>query len=294
MTAVISSFFLLAVQPVIGGEIINDAPPAKGYTIILTAPGTTHDSTSPKFSIGPDGKFTLPGLVAGNYKMRIEVGKKMSLTIPEVWLDESCTNLPIYWPTEMNSEKRREMGAALFTEGRSAMDAGDYSGAAQKFMQAIRVDTANSPTWAALSLAQIGAKQYQNALESVEFAIRFAPREDSYWNNKGGVLYRMGQYPAAAAAYEKAAELNSNGAGLYMSNAGAACVAANDDRGAASCYAVAVKANAPASSWYHLGEAYVRLGRSDEARDAFTKYLGVEPNGIYAGNARRRLQSLGG
>lgn len=277
-----------------GGVIINAAPPQEGYTLLFSSPGVERPKNPITVKCGPDGQFDLAGIEPGNYQLRIEVGRRKALIIPEIMLDDEAGRLVLYWPPEMDTDKRKLAHSDLFSQGRNALDGGNFEEAVRLFGEAVRYDTANSPTWAAMALAQVGLKKHSEAVESMWMAIRFAPRSDSYWNNLGGVLYRMGKYREAATMYTHAYDLNPEGVAIYMSNAAAAYVFAGDDDSAAESYKVAVTGQGvPAGTWFHYAECLYRLRRMPDAKSAYLKYLELEPNGVFIGNARRRLAAIG-
>jgi tetratricopeptide (TPR) repeat protein len=41
--------------------------------------------------------------------------------------------------------------------------------------------------------------------------------------------------------------------------------------------------------WYKLGEAQLKLGNQKELREAWTKYLSIEPDGKYSAAVKKRL-----
>lgn len=44
-----------------------------------------------------------------------------------------------------------------------------------------------------------------------------------------------------------------------------------------------------AEGWYKLGEAQLKLGNKKEFREAWTKYLSIEPDGKYSAAVKKRL-----
>ena len=44
-----------------------------------------------------------------------------------------------------------------------------------------------------------------------------------------------------------------------------------------------------AEGWYKLGEAQLKLGNQKEFREAWTKYLNLEPDGKYSATVKKRL-----
>jgi tetratricopeptide (TPR) repeat protein len=44
-----------------------------------------------------------------------------------------------------------------------------------------------------------------------------------------------------------------------------------------------------AEGWYKLGEAQLKLGNQKEFREAWTKYLAIEPDGKYSAAVKKRL-----
>src|SRR5581483_10277983 len=273
MIGILAPNVFAAVAIAAAGRIYNDNPPPKGYKLFVSLPRSNPEQQAREFRCGSDGAFTLDGITPGSYQLRIVSGRNLALVIPEVLLDDQPPELELYWPNETDPQKRADSASQLFAAGKAALDQGDFQAAVDRFMQAIKTDCASAPLWAAKSLAEAGLKRYDDAVRSGMMAIRFSPRTDVYWNNLGGVFYRMGRYSEAVRRYERAAELNPDGAGIYMANAGAAYVAAGSDEAAANAYAKSVAAQSPPpGTWYHYAECLYRLNRMAEAKAAFQRY----------------------
>jgi tetratricopeptide (TPR) repeat protein len=109
------------------------------------------------------------------------------------------------------------------------------------------------------------------------------PQELAY-HNSGGELFKSGQFSQAAAAYQRALELQPDRAGTHYNLANALLNSGRADEAiAAYRRAVQLRADFP-RAWNNMGNALYRLGHLDEAIDAYRKALELEPDEAAACN----------
>ncbi|MCH8274765.1 MAG: hypothetical protein IH851_08240 [Armatimonadetes bacterium] len=279
---------LLTAASVTGSIVVNE-PTEEGWTISFAG----SDEMRFEQTTDSDGRFSLSGMPPGTYEVRIRQGRR-TITIPILMLEDGQNELRLFWPPAFDETERLDSARTAFQEGSIDLSGGEYGRAAERFLEALQWDTAQAPVWAALALSQVGAERYEEALNSGMMALRLAPGEAAYHNNVGSTLFRMRKYAQAVPRYRRAAELNPDGRGLYLSNSAAALIALGHDRDAAAAYEQAVKdPNVPVTSWFHYGALLTRIGPAEDAKRALLRYLELDPGGPYAQPARKRLRSLG-
>jgi tetratricopeptide (TPR) repeat protein len=77
-------------------------------------------------------------------------------------------------------------------------------------------------------------------------------------NNSGFALFRLGLYAQAIEWFQKTIALDPNGAIAYL----------------------------------NLGDAYLQVGKKSEAKEAFERYLQLQPNSKAAAGVQDKLKSL--
>jgi tetratricopeptide (TPR) repeat protein len=239
-----------------------------------------------------DGDFSFTELPAGDYRIEIVAGKR-TVEVEQFFIDEGANEAIFYFSPASKDAERFAAARDAFAEGSILLQRGEYAPAIAKFEESLMWDTAQAPTWGSMSLAQVGLRRYSDATFSAMMAIRHDRTESAYRNNLGGIYFRERRYRDALAQYLAAAELNPEGVGLYLSNAGAALVALGRDAEAATAMEKAVTdAACPPGTWFHLGAARQRSGNPSGAKAAYQRYLEIAPAGQYADNAKRALEKL--
>ncbi len=274
----------------INGTIIFSTDIGKSASIVLLdAANTKHEA-----KLAQEGGFAFNRVAVGDSSITIKVGRQV-FEIPRMWIDEGTNEITLYYPTDMTPDVRAAGAEAGHRRGSQLLQAGEYAEAISQLTLALTHDTAQSPTWGSMALCYVGLGRLEDAVFCGKMAIRFDPTESSYWNNLGSTYYRMRRFSEAVTLYERAADLNPAGSGLYYSNAGAAHFAMDNTAAAISAYEKAVKAEGcPPGSWFHLGSLLARTGENAPAASALREYLSRQPTGQYAESAKRMLQGVSG
>jgi tetratricopeptide (TPR) repeat protein len=202
--------------------------------------------------------------------------------------------------------KVNEIKTAKYTEIETMMkkDTADLAASGSK------VD--GSVLWAQLGQAQVGLKQYDDAIASYKKALDMQaalakqnPQVQGMANSGLGEAYaRTGKVPEANAAFDEAAKVNPTSAAFYyrneaviffqMNNADAQVAAANE----------ALKADPnQAVMYYIIGQGLVQKATIDPktsrivlppgCAEAYQKYLELAPTGPYAADAKGILDQAG-
>jgi DNA-binding transcriptional MerR regulator len=127
------------------------------------------------------------------------------------------------------------------------------------------------------------------AEEAYHRAIYLDPSMANAYTNLGNLMYRTGKIEDARALYRKAVEIDPDQPeGHY--NLGFLCFETGDIEEAERCFSVAVGLDSTfADAHFNLAMTQSRLGRSDEARVHWERYLEIEPMGPWADIAREKL-----
>ena len=217
-----------------------------------------------------------------------------------------------------------------FFDARIAVEDNDFKKAKESLHAAIKLDPHRLAPY--LELAEVGARSKDwatadKALEdarrlfgdSLEVGLAKAVRlasegkfDDAITHLKGmsktfdvaethlelGKTYmRKEDFPSAVQSLKTAGEKAANRAPGVKAKCymwlGRSLAAANDHEQAITAYSEALAATSElASTYYFLGTSLTEQKKDAAAKDAFTRYLRVEPNGPYAEKAKARLGSL--
>jgi tetratricopeptide (TPR) repeat protein len=243
--------------------------------------------------------------------------------------------------TKMSEEEKKEMARvdaenakignlnSMLSQARAAETAGNLDQAIALYKQATQADPSRDLLWARLGDANLAAarKETDRALQkekyteaaiaykkAVELAtappVEGAPKKNlsspdaqgAYFNNLAEALGKSGDVDGAAAAYQKAAELNPPNAGAYYYNLGATMTNNNRVDQAIAAYDKSIEADPTrAEAYYQKGLSLLNKAtmKGNEivappgTAEAFKKYLELQPEGQNAEAAKQMLQTMG-
>ncbi|HWP31307.1 MAG TPA: tetratricopeptide repeat protein [Fimbriimonadales bacterium] len=278
----------VVLQASVSGSIIWPSASPSEWEIALLTPGAEISQKMKDTS-----HFEFSDVKPGSYRIRIKKDKE-EFFILNILIEEGKNEITLYYPPSLNKEERSAGLKNAFEAGQKALNEGRYDEAAGHFRNALAWDTGQAPLWASLALTSVGAKKFDDALNAWKMAMRLDPEEASYWNNYGSTLFQMGRYEEAPPYFVRAAELNPDGKGIFLSNAAAAWLAAGNENEAISAYEKAIEdPNVLPDAYYHLGSLLAKTGKSKEASEHLKKYLQLAPDGIYSNSAKKLLQQMG-
>jgi Tfp pilus assembly protein PilF len=199
-----------------------------------------------------------------------------------------------------------------FNQGMTALNAKQCDVAVQSFTKASEVDPKQVAVWGQLAEAytclagqKTGAEHdavLSKALESYQKTLELKPDDAASHNNYGLALARAKKFKEAQDELGKAALIDPPGAGRYYYNLGAVLTNIGQLDGATEAFKKAIDADPKyAAAQYQYGIALVgkaQMGADGKlmpppgTKEAFQKYLELEPNGPYAQSCKDMLTSL--
>lgn len=185
-------------------------------------------------------------------------------------------------------EAKGDPAVEAYNAAAALSNSGDYAGAIAKFEEAVTLKPDLTAGWMALAKVAAKQKQHQKAIDAAKKALEVDDEDTDMWQ----VLYvsylALGDKANAAVAEKK---LPQNASALF--NQAARLINEGKDGEAETALRQAVTVDEKfALAWYELGMVYVRTGKNAEAKEAFGKYLGLEPNGKDAPTAKEMLSYL--
>lgn len=175
-----------------------------------------------------------------------------------------------------------------YNAGAGLTNSGDHVAAMAKFEEAVTLKPDLTAAWMALAKTAVKAKKYDKAIEAAKKALEVDDEDAGMWT----VLYQsytaLGDKANAAVAEKK---MPANAASLFNQAARLINEGKDGEAEVALKQAVSVDENF-GLAWYELGMVYVRTGKNADAREAFNKYLALEPNGKDAATAKEMLNYI--
>jgi len=180
-------------------------------------------------------------------------------------------------------------------------------------VKAAGIDEKQVVIWGNLAEAYVGsagekpteaAAIYEKAFEAYKKAIELKPEEASYYNNYALALAKDKKMDEARTNLDKAAQLDTAGAGKYYYNMGALLVNSGQSEAAGASFKRAVEADPSyADAQYQYGLYLASKADTDKTGkviappgtiEALQQYLNLKPDGPMAASAKELISSLGG
>jgi tetratricopeptide (TPR) repeat protein len=163
-----------------------------------------------------------------------------------------------------------------------------YLEALPEYEKAVATDPYNSIAWNKLGKAHMNTGRFQDAVLAFDRALTLDPYSIEAWNNKGDSLAMLGEYAEAISTYDRALLVNPNN--LYALLKKGVCLQESGSPGEAmGIYEDVITraeremrrhpqyARYDAQLWTNKGDALSRLGRYEEAVDAYSTALAINP-----------------
>lgn len=179
-------------------------------------------------------------------------------------------------------DKAQNADAFAWNEkGNGCFSRGEFEDAIQAYNQAIQLDPAFGWPYGNLALTYLAQGQYHEAILLYQKSIELLKSEKDQavsWNGLGNAYRCIDDYPNAVAAFQRAAELDPETAGVRD---GADTFQSNPTP-------------RDAKAWNELGELFFKAGTYQQAIEAFEQAIQLEPgDGVAYSNLARSLASLG-
>lgn len=178
--------------------------------------------------------------------------------------------------------------------------AGRNPEAEETLQQAIRLRPGYWPTYQRLAIFYLNQQQFGKSERAFLTGIGIAPESSALHSNLGGLYFKRGRWPEAAAEFERSLQIRSNP--LAHANLGTVRFFEGNYTESARQFELATKLQPNnAVNWGNLGDALWQIpGSRDRAREAYSKaetlvsdQLGLDPAGRQRKNRAVYLVKLG-
>jgi tetratricopeptide (TPR) repeat protein len=205
--------------------------------------------------------------------------------------------MPVAATTQM------EESVTLVQTGNDLMAQGRYGDALIAFDNAIEMDPYSSLAWNGRGIALLKMGAIKGAPEAFKKAVEIDPYYVTAWDNLGDSYMYLARFPEAIDAYDRAIAVNPND--LYaMVHKGMSLQEMGKPEEAMQLYEDTVSlaeyevrkhpndARYDARLWANKGDALYRLGRYQEAMDAYSIALQINPKNEQALNGRNAVEAV--
>jgi tetratricopeptide (TPR) repeat protein len=255
--------------------------------------------------LGPDGKLIY---FLNNVPVRLAIDNiydiDLSKAVKESGISEEQRKA--YEKAKKDNEKIKGINA-LLVQANAQMKDEKWDDAVTTMEQAAAQDQTHDVVYGTLAAAYLGDKKYPEAETAFTKAIQLAPATSKsiggYHNGLAQSLVKQSKTTEAMAEYDKAAQLDPAGAGMYYYNEGAVLTNQGKPDEANQAFDKAIAAEPTRPDPYYqkglnlLGKA--TLGKDGKmvpapgTAEALNKYLELAPAGRYAQSAKDLLASIG-
>jgi tetratricopeptide (TPR) repeat protein len=120
-------------------------------------------------------------------------------------------------PVAAEENQTPDAGTTFYNAGIKLLNSNEYDRAIALFDQALASDTtmirqsdALLYTYQGKSYALIQLNRYEDAVQTLDEALKIYPKDFMLWNNKGYALYNLGKYGDALTSYDLALSIEQN------------------------------------------------------------------------------------
>ncbi len=268
------------------------------------------------------GKYIYIGLPLGNYKVTIQdpngrtlfsIAQHVGMGDPtEIDFDlakeraAQQTNPESQKKLEQQSKEQKELGnlKTLYDQGQGLNNEKKYAEAAAVFEQALTLAKAQNVgiVMQAAANSYRLARQYDKSLEYYKKVIQAKPDDAGLHDGLGNLYADMGKTAEAQQEFQKAADLNPDGASREHYNLGVIMYNQGKMDEAAQAFKKATEADPNfADAFFMQGQALMgkmtmtpdgKVVAAPGTAEALQAYLKLEPNGKHAGQAQAMLQTI--
>jgi len=288
-------------QSVVRGKVTDaQGKPVQDATVVFEA---TDANRKTQTKTDKNGEFLQVGLQSGPYKVTASKDKVGSQTLNASV--RQGPNAPLSFAISAASSQstadKAEAAALQANAGAAleAMKAGRHDEAIAKFNEVIAKIPTCGDCYYNLGVAYSSKQQYAEAEAAFKKVLELKPDSADAYTGLTNIYNAQKKFDLAAEASAKAAQFaNAGGAG------GAAGAEASYNQGvilwnagkyaeAKAQFEAATKADPTMGlAYYQLGMANLNLGQLPTARESFSQYLKVDPNGPKAAEVQGILKQL--
>ncbi|MGH9789496.1 MAG: tetratricopeptide repeat protein [Candidatus Acidiferrales bacterium] len=270
------------------------------------------------------GEFFGTGLQHGDYEIRIEHQGKELAKIPKRLVyggmqgnpnDISFRNEFKFDFSKAPSQQQSEEAAKQSEEQKKSLDAFDkavalnrdakYEDALAELLPLMEKDPTQWGVHAQMGVAYQNLKRWEEAEASYKKAIELQPSNPTLYSNLGQVYVKMGKQEEARQMFDAAAQLSPEDAASAYYNIAVTFINAGDMKAAVDPLRKATELDpSRAEAHFWLGTAlfnqseYKTEGGEMKTivpagtREAFDRYLQLQPNGPHAADAKAMLEAI--
>jgi tetratricopeptide (TPR) repeat protein len=181
------------------------------------------------------------------------------------------------WVAEATTEtedQTQQSAVAWNNKGAIFYNMKDYNEALQAYDNAIKINPLYAEAWANKGVALYDNGSYQEAIRAFNRSISIDPTEGWVWYARGSVYYRLGNYNESLKSYNEALKLNPSGDANIWADKGYALYYLGDYSEALQAFhnSTLIDPN-KAWVWNAIGDTYSKQGKNKEALAAYDKAI---------------------
>ncbi|MDR2151617.1 MAG: tetratricopeptide repeat protein [Helicobacteraceae bacterium] len=186
----------------------------------------------------------------------------------------------------INAINVRLGASAVFNDGKSAFERGDFRQALINFDELIKTYPNNAEAYYNRGLAYYNLGDHKKAIADYDRAIKIDPKYANAYVNRGLAYYNLGEYKKALADSNRAIKIDPNLAMAYNNRAAAYIDLGEYKKALAdSNRALTIDPNL-ALAYVNRGLAYINLGEYKKAIADYDRTIKIDPNFAMAYNNR--------
>ncbi len=236
-----------------------------------------------------------------DFDNRLSMEQPMNQEAPERQTNEVASATQGQTSTFNDEREKIQYLNTQLLQAQQARTNGNFDQSASILNSALTIDPRQALLWLSLGETYRLSGDYAKAIRAYQKAIEIKPTVGAYHNNLADAYYKSKRVDDALSEYAIAAQVDNNGAAVYIFNIGA--VLTNNSRAleAISAFTLVIKLDpAKADAYYQKGVNLIGLATLQGkrvvsplgTRAALQKYLELSPSGQYARTAITLLQSV--